>query len=75
MSKTANLYVLCLNQYYFFQGQYTYIYRCIKDAIEDPTIVNPGECNIKRILKYISGMTEMFLQSSLGLSRQILVFQ
>ncbi|XP_021940595.1 receptor-type tyrosine-protein phosphatase H-like isoform X2 [Zootermopsis nevadensis] len=24
------------------EGQYTYIYRCIKDAIEDPTIVNQG---------------------------------
>ncbi|PNF39790.1 hypothetical protein B7P43_G03502 [Cryptotermes secundus] len=24
------------------EGQYKYIYRCIKDAIEDPTIVNPA---------------------------------
>jgi len=24
------------------EGQYTYIYRCIKDAVQDPTIVNPG---------------------------------
>jgi protein tyrosine phosphatase len=23
------------------EGQYTYIYRCIKDAVQDPTIVNP----------------------------------
>jgi len=36
-----------------------YIYRCIKDAVQDPTIVNPGEYDLKKIQKYLFCMTEI----------------
>lgn len=52
------MYFWDLNYYFWLQGQYTYIYRCIKDAVQDLTIVNPGEYYVKKIQTYC-GMTEI----------------